>query len=394
MLATAAMASATRADAQPGAIEPARRAVTVAIHGPHEEAQLLSATILELFARLQLMMLDPSAANGTRGVLAAVDIDLDVAGGPRVVVRSASGTTLLDRQVHDPNKAIEREQIAHAVRGAAEAEMLAEEDRVTGRAPRGAGEATTTAPTAVKAPDTAQAETKEPEPKPTEQKPTETKKETTETTVTTEPSNEESPTSALALDVSTFLGGGPVASAAGPVMRVGGAAALAYRQGLRPSLALSALYAFPFEAGSDTLGSRTRLVSLRAAASIEVLRRRWYAIDAGGGGGLDVLAVSPTSTVLPSNALREETTRGDPILEAIATVRFAVASDVMLTVAAAADFDLASRRYVSDDRGQHGVILEPWTVRPLILVGLSFTAFGGVPFPRPPAAATRTARAR
>ena len=82
-------------------------------------------------------------------------------------------------------------------------------------------------------------------------------------------------------------------------MRVGGAAALAYRRGLRPSLGVSALYAFPFEVGSDTLGSRTKLVSARAVAAIEVFRGRSFAIEGGGGGGLDVLAVDPTSTILP-----------------------------------------------------------------------------------------------
>jgi hypothetical protein len=374
LLALPCVTAARPSDAQPAATAP-RRAVSVVIKGSAEEGRVLAATILELLARLQLTMVDGESRSP---VLATVEIDLAGPEGAHVLVRSGSGEPRLDRRVRDANAAIQREQIAHAVRGAAEAELLADDDRSAGRSPPGPpapGGSTPPSPAPPPpAPDPSpRAESPAPEPPPRASSDVAVDRDTSTSTTVRSPS-------ALALDVATVVGGGPVASSAGPVMRVGGSAALAYRRGLRPSLALSALYAFPFDAGTDTLSSRTKLVSTRAMAALEILRGRWFTLDLGGGGGVDVLSVAPASTVLPGSALRDAQTRVDPILSVGATGRFAIASDVTLMLGVVSDFDLASRQYVFDDRGQRGVVLEPWTLRPMVLAGLSFTAFGEVPF--------------
>jgi hypothetical protein len=186
----------------------------------------------------------------------------------------------------------------------------------------------------------------------------------------------------LAVDVSTVAGAGMFSSGVGPVARVGGFVAIASRRGVRPSVALGVLYGFPFEAGDDVLRSRATTVSLRAVPSLEVLRKSRFALDANAGLGLDILSVAPSSGVLPASALSEPSTRVEPMLEGGFTGRLALASDVVLTLSAAADIDLATRRYVFDDRGQRGTVFAPWTVRPMLLAGLSFTAFGEAPFSR------------
>jgi hypothetical protein len=354
-----------------------RRAVSVAIHGAQQtgEARLLSATILELLSRLQLTMIEPTAG-ANNGLLASVVIDLDDTSGAHVVVRSGTGSVVLDRSVHDANPAIQREQIAHAVRGAAEAELLADEERVASSAPASA------TPPAPSAP-------------PPASPPTETAATPRDDAGEREQSRERTVWSGLALDVSAFVAGGPVASTVGPVLRVGGAAALAYRRGLRPSLSLSALYAFPFEAGDAVLGARTNLVSARALAGLELLRGRWFALEVGVGSGMDVFTVEPTSTVLAASAMGEKTTRFDPILSGAVTMRFAVASDVALTLSVVADGDLVSRRYVFDNRDLSGNVIAPWAVRPFLLAGLSFTAFGEPQFTSSPASSSnRAASAR
>lgn len=351
--------------AQPSAPTP-RRLVSVVVSGSNDDARVLSITIRELLARQQLTMIDRVEASSRDGLLASVAIDVDAVDGARVVVRSANGAILLDRSVHDANPAIQREQIAHAVRGAAEAALLADEDRAPAQPALPSDAEAPSSPTPPR----------EPEPQPPKPPPESPR----ELTANRNASGTTPAPSPLAVDVATVLGGGPVASSVGPVMRVGGFAALADRRGPRPAIALGALYAFPFESGGGALTSRAKLVSVRAMAAIELLRGSWLALDVGAGGGFDALEVEPSSTVLPASALRDDTTKVDPIVSFGTTARFALASDVTLTVSAVSDVDPVERKYVFHDRGRRSTVFAPWTVRPMLLVGLSFAAFGDVEF--------------
>lgn len=366
-LAAAALAGARPARAQPGAATEPRRTVSVSVTGAPEEARVLEDTIRELLARLQLTMV--GREDSRAALLAKADVEIAPSGSARVVVRSATGATVLERDVpRDANAAIQREQIAHAVRVAAEAELLVEHDRVASREPP--SDPPAGAPPAGAPPAGATEEAPSPAPP----------------SAAVERDRADAPASALAIELATFGGAGILGDGAGPVARVGGSVALASRRGLRPSLALGALYAFPFTSGSDTLTSRAHLVSARAMPAIELLRGSWIALDVAAGGGFDVLTVEPSSATLPLSALGEKTTRVDPIASASATARVALASDVVLTLSLVADVDPTTRRYVFEDRGARSEVLAPWTVRPTLLAGLSFTAHGEAPF-RPERAA-------
>lgn len=359
------------ASAQPASASPApRRVVAVSITGgAGDDARVLEETIRELLSRLQLMMvgkgvLAPSVSASS--LLASVDIDLGAPsanGAAHLVVKSASGSTVIDRTVaRDSTAAIQREQIAHAVRGAAEAEILADEDRVAGRAPP--------IPTPPPSPPVASTEPPPPPP-PSLPVVTETQPLANEKPLPSPPRG-----SAFALDLATYGGAGLFADDVGPVARIGGSAALAYRRGLRPSLGLGLFYAFPFESGTSALTSRAHIVSLRLMPAIEVLRRSRFGIDVGVGGGVDFLSVDPSSDTINGQYLKDSTTRADPIVGANVTARILLASDVEVTLSALADVDLTTRRYVFEDRGQRSDVLMPWTLRPVLLAGFSFTAIG------------------
>lgn len=358
------------ASAQPSTSAPAgaRGTVSLLVTGP--DARVLEDTVRELLARLEVGVVTGAARANN---LAAVDIQIDALGSAHVVVRSSNGSPLIDRIVpRDANAAIQREQIAHAVRGAVEAELLIDEER-RARPPAATPEPAPAPPPAPPEPPPAPPPPPEPPPAPA--------------VVAERPAAAEAPgtparSASFAIDVSTFAGAGGVGDGAPAVARVGGAVAIASRSGLRPSLAVEALYAFPFTSGSDTLGARSNLVSLRALPGIEVLRRSWLAVEVAAGGGVDVLSVEPSSTNLPASALRSSTSRVDPVLAGGATGRIAIASDVTFLLTLASDVDLASRHYVFDDRGTRSTVLSPWSVRPTVLAGLSFTAFGEAPFAR------------
>ena len=143
LLAAAIPAVASPARAQPGTATSPRRVVTVAIRGPRRRGD-------DALGDHPRALRAPRPDDGRRGRGPAARRARgrpDRSGRRRragIVVKGVGGSTILDRQVHDPNAAIQREQIAHAVRGAAEAEILAEQDRVAGRPPATAPSATAT----------------------------------------------------------------------------------------------------------------------------------------------------------------------------------------------------------------------------------------------------------
>lgn len=360
------------AQEQPGSPRPAtsvpapRRTVDLLIRSSPagEDTKALEDTIRELLSRLSITVVN--RANGIApapgSLLATVDVDLVDPNGVHVVVRSATRSVVLDRTIpRDSNPAISREQIASTVRGATEAEILVDEDRVAGRVPP-----------VVDEPDVSPPSSTPP----------------IEASIGDPPAGREraeqklrlaSPSS-FAINLSTFAGGGMFADES-PVVRVGGAIGIASQRAgvLRPGFALAALYTFPFESGDRTLEARASVASLRALPAVEVFRAAAprFALDLTAGGGIDVLTVDPASKVLPESAFPEgKTTRVNPILTGGVSGRFAVASDVALTITVMTDVDLTTRRYVFDDRGQPRDVLVPWTVRPMLLAGLSFTAFG------------------
>ncbi|MDB4935833.1 MAG: hypothetical protein JWP87_2805, partial [Labilithrix sp.] len=182
--------------------------------------------------------------------------------------------------------------------------------------------------------------------------------------------------SPLALDLSTSAGAGSFASGAGAVARAGGGAALVWRRGIRPSIGLAAQYVFPFDAGSEVALAHVGVTSIRSAAAIEVFGSSAFALDLAAGGGVDVLSVEPRSNVLPANRLGTPASRVDPIATAGITGHLAIASGTALSLLVGADVDFASRRWVVESDGRRSDAFAPSRVRPLAMIGFTFSAIG------------------
>lgn len=173
-----------------------------------------------------------------------------------------------------------------------------------------------------------------------------------------------------------MAGAGSFASGAGAVARAGGGAAFVYRRGLRPSIGVAAQYVFPFETGSDIALAHVAAASVRGFAGIEVLASTSFALDVAVGGGVDVLHVEPRSSALPADRLGPKATRLDPIATVAVTGHFEVAPGTSLSLMLAGDVDFASRRWIVDDDGRHEDTFAPSRVRPLAMLGFTFTPLG------------------
>jgi hypothetical protein len=181
--------------------------------------------------------------------------------------------------------------------------------------------------------------------------------------------------SPLAVDLSTMAGAGSYAPGAGAVARAGGGAALVWRRGLRPSVGLAAHYVFPFETGSDVALAHVGVASLRGVAALQVYGSTSFALDVAAGGGLDLLRVEPRSNVLPADRLGPTTSRADPVASAAVVGHLSIAAGTALSLMAATDVDLTSRRWVVEGTVREAAFA-PSNLRPMVMLGFTFTALG------------------
>jgi len=125
-------------------------------------------------------------------------------------------------------------------------------------------------------------------------------------------------------------------------------------------------------------------LSFRAVAAVQVFHAPWFAVDAGVGGGVDVLTVESRSVPLGATVLSAPP-YGEPILCAVITGHVGLAPGVVLTLAVGSDLDLASPQphYVVEyGKSKSGDVLIPSQVRPFLLAGFAFTALGERRFAR------------
>ncbi|MDB5215804.1 MAG: hypothetical protein JWO86_3731 [Myxococcaceae bacterium] len=363
------------AHAQDAAPVPARRVVEVLVAGGGSDAASLDDTVRELLGRLSLVMEsqsvgridtdDASFRSAARPhVLARVGIDLrarDVA--IVTIVDGRTGAVTVRRSVRrDGPPAVVREEVAHVVQAAVDPMVLAERDRIAAEPPPPPPPPPAPEPVAEAAP---------PEPP-------------VVPVVDAPPSRDRasgtSESRPLALDLSTMAGGGSFASGAGVVARAGGGAALVWRRGVRPSIGLAAQYVFPFDTGAEVALAHVGVASFRGAVGLEVYGSPLFAIDVGAGGGVDLLHVDPRSNALPKDRLGADTGRVDPIATASVTGHLAIGAGTALSLMLAADVDFASRHWVVEGPGGPSEAFSPSRVRPLLLIGFTFTAAGDARF--------------
>jgi hypothetical protein len=361
---------------------PAGVAQLIVVGGGHGVAELLD-TVRDRLDRVGLVIeahavaTPADAALLPRGATAArVRVDLRF---PDEVVILTEGRRQAPKQRtlrRDPSPTVAREELAEAIESAVESQLFTDPQKQKAApasdAPDGpdAG-ARPGSDAAAAAPQVTPAEAPVPPPPAPIELAHDLAREAPVTSATS---------SSLGVDVSMVAGGGWFANAAGPVVALGGDVTLASRRGLRPSIALAARSVLPFDGSADTVTCHASALALRALAGIELVRASWIALEAGAGGGTDVLWAEPRSAVLAPSVLGPSSTRADPIVSALVAAHVALVSGVSLTVAILGDLDLAPSRYVVVAGTAVEPVLSPWTVRPTLLAGLTFTALGQAAF--------------
>jgi hypothetical protein len=375
--------AATPARAQPATGEApgtaAGLAQLIVVGGGRETAALLD-TVRDRLDRVGLVVevhavaTPAEAAALPRGSTAArVQVDLRA---PEDVVMITEGRRQAPKQRtlrRDPSPTVAREELAEAIESALESQLFADPERRNGdgEGPAGRNAGTPDASGAAAAADSAAGGAPTPAPPlvvpaiaPTREA----------------PATSGTSSSSLSVDVSTLAGGGWFAGAVGPVVALGGNVTLASRTGWRPSLSLSARSILPFEGTADSVTCHASAFAVRALAGIELAHASWIALVAGAGGGADILWADPRSVVFAPSVLGPSTTRADPILSAYVGAHLALVPGVTMTVMVLGDLDLAPSRYVIVDGASVEPVLAPWSVRPTLLGGFTFTAFGQAAF--------------
>jgi hypothetical protein len=358
------------------------RVVELIVVGGSAEAVGLIGTVTELLGGIGLATEAHAVATPaevlkiTRGTaVARVEVDLRSGGEATIVTESRDQAPSHRTLRRDPSPTVAREELAQAIESAVQAELAAGRPPAADGVGPGSGEARpapvppapvqTPAPVETSvAPPTAAAA-------PADAAPTPAPLLSQEPSVT--PPASRSP---VALDISALSGVGGFATGAGAVTDVGGEVAIAWRRGWRVSVALSARAILPFDASAESVTGHASAVATRALVGMALLRRSWIALTPGVGGGADVLSVQPQSGTLAPSALEGGSTRADPIVTAFVATRLALSTGVALTLVLAGDLDLAAPRYVVAQGSAVDPVMTPWTVRPSLLVGFTFTAFG------------------
>jgi hypothetical protein len=355
-------AALARAD-EPAPPVPSRRVVEVLVAGGAADDAGFDDTVRELLGRLALITdsqvashidaEEPSFRSTSRpSMLARVGIDLRTRDVVVItIVDGRTGDVAVRRTVRrDGSPAVVREEVAHVVQSAVDPMLVAERDRAAAPPPP---------PPAVAA---------LPEPPPPAAPASPPDRDT--------PPRPAVAASPLALDLMTAAGGGSYAAGAGVIGRAGGGAALVWRRGIRPAVGLVAHYVFPFDTGAPIASAHVSVVSLRVLPAIELYGSSAVALDAIVGGGVDVLRVEPRSNALPPQRLGATLTRADPLVTAAVAGHVAITGGTALSLMLGVDVDLATRRWVVDADGERTATFAPSRVRPLAMIGFTFTAFG------------------
>ncbi len=349
------------ADADPPRAPASDRSVEVVLLGSGTDTGALVDTVRELLGRLGLVANvhavsgDEDAGKIARGGSVA-RIVVDLRPKDETVLTISGREDVPSRRVvrRDASPSVAREELAHAIQGAIEAQLFVDGDRPPPSAPPYVPPEPHEGPSAIVVP---------PPPPPHDATPA------------------KPVVAPWGLDLTPFAGAGMFASEAGPVAQLGGEVGFAWRRSrFAPFVGLSGRAVLPFEGEAAAVSAHASAFSLRLQGGVQLLRASWIALGVLGGGGFDVISVEPRSRTLPPNVLSGSTTRVDPILSLGVRVDFPIVSSVALTLLFLGDVDLATRTYVVHAGSTDDVALAPWRVRPTILAGFSFTPFGAGAF--------------
>jgi hypothetical protein len=139
-----------------------------------------------------------------------------------------------------------------------------------------------------------------------------------------------------------------------------------------PGVLLAVAYQPGLDLEGESITLRGSLVAARLALQLELIRGSLGRLEAGAGGGIDVFSLSRfqrEGELLRPGAPRLAVA---PILSGLVTWRFPVGESVHLFASVVVDGDLRAPRAPSMRPGDVADDPRPWTVRPMLQLGVSF----------------------
>lgn len=183
----------------------------------------------------------------------------------------------------------------------------------------------------------------------------------------------------LSLSANAFATARGVSDEAGPVLGGGAAVELGTGRWLgHSSLWLSAAINSPFDEHVAAFTLETVLSSLRAIPAVEILDRWGIRVDAGVGGGVDVLRTIPRNMRSSPYPFDVPRTAVDAVVTGQVVLRAPVPSGAAVMVATGVDYDPAPHAYHAPPMlpGSPKAVFQPWSVRPAVMLGLCVPLLG------------------
>jgi hypothetical protein len=316
------------ASEDPGSSAIERPTVVAELHGPGADVAAVFESLRELAARLGV---DLASEGASFEPFARVSVDLDGREASEITIVDARGQELARRSLpRQPSLEVLREEIAVIVSDALEAALAAR--RAEARPPP---------PTP--APPAAQREPSGPGPR---------------------------------LDATIFFAArsrdasGSLVPGAGLGLRL-----VAPGAPFQPSLGLTGEVAMPYDVNRKGVELRVSPYALRLRPSLSVPIKKSLSLEGAFGFGLDVVRVTPRGQD-DDLVARAPTTKASPIVAPSLGLRLPIGG-ADLSVSAGVDIDLARRRYVVADPKGPGVALEPFALRPTLIVTIGLPLLGG-----------------
>ena len=137
----------------------------------------------------------------------------------------------------------------------------------------------------------------------------------------------------------------------------------------RPGVSLVLAYQGPVARGGDFVTLSLQALSVRLLPGV---RRRVgvFELEAGVGGGFDVLFADASSTTIQQYT--KDRVDAAPFFSALLGARWHPTPSTGVMLRVLLDVDPARRRYVSSVAGEPTVLAVPWAVRPMVQLGFSF----------------------
>lgn len=329
-------------DAHADAAAAPRGAVEVVVVGNAEDVDALRGSLGELLARLGLTMrfasadaLPPAPSGDAPGVVARVQIDARGDAAKVALFDARPGRAPIRRVVTlEGSRAVLLEDVAHVVQSEIESIVATPAERPVAPPPP-------PLPTVRHEEDAA-------------------------------PVARATPWS---IDLATFASGTSFARESGAVFGAGVAARGALgREALKPALWLGGQYHFPF-GNFGLIELRVSAWSLRATPTLQLFATPRVLVEAGAGGGVDVLRMTPGAALRLAQKDGDRTDVSAMLTTVVAAhYRFSTGSSAF--VAATLDFDLAPRDYQVSEDGVRRSLVHAYAVRPGLTLGFTFDVVG------------------